>query len=339
MLTGFLDSAPLVQGTDGGDEARTGPAAAGDAVGTALARALVRAERLDALGAHRVWFTELHAGRPGDGDAASSDPLLLAALAAQRTTRVRLGAGGVMSRNHSPFLVAERARLVAALAPGRVDLGLGSASGGDDRTDAWIRRTPVPYESFADDVRETLGFLDASSAGVAGSGVEPVLLVGSRAGGELAGRLGLPVALAGHVAPDGVPAAVRAYRESFRPRPGGPAAPHVVACLPVLVAECDEAARHRFRSVQRRALDRVRHGGRPLVACEDAVLDWSAAERYRAEGQLAAAVTGSPATVAAALREVLAAWGADELLAVTDLPCAEHVDESDRLLLELTAGW
>jgi alkanesulfonate monooxygenase SsuD/methylene tetrahydromethanopterin reductase-like flavin-dependent oxidoreductase (luciferase family) len=124
--------------------------------------------------------------------------------------------------------------------------------------------------------------------------------------------------MAGHIEPSALDGAVAAYRDSFRPQREHDR-PRVVLCLPVVIAETDDEARWWFRSVQQRYLDRLRTGGAPMRPPEDAVLDWSASERYRVEAMLDAAVTGSPATAAAGLLGVARRWAPDEVVAVTDL--------------------
>jgi alkanesulfonate monooxygenase SsuD/methylene tetrahydromethanopterin reductase-like flavin-dependent oxidoreductase (luciferase family) len=178
-----------------------------------------------------------------------------------------------------------------------------------------IRRTVLDYDSFEDDVRETVHHLDELGA----DGVQVFVLAASAATARFAGRLGLGLALAGHVAPAGIEDAVRAYRECFRPRSGSPG-PWTLLCLPIVVAGSDDEARWWFRSVQRRYLDRLRTGGAPMLPPQDAELDWSASERYRVEAMLAAGVVGSDRTVESCLQEVRRRLAPDEIMAMTDLP-------------------
>ena len=145
MRFGVLDSAPVC---------------AGGSVADALAGSLERAGRLEELGCHRLWFTEHHLAP----DVASSSPLTLAGQAATRTRRLRLGAGGVMIRNHAPLVAAEQAAMLSALYPGRIDVGLGRSGGSEPTTDLRIRRTVLDYDSFDDDVRETVHHHDVLGA-------------------------------------------------------------------------------------------------------------------------------------------------------------------------------
>jgi alkanesulfonate monooxygenase SsuD/methylene tetrahydromethanopterin reductase-like flavin-dependent oxidoreductase (luciferase family) len=117
-----------------------------------------------------------------------------------RTSRLRLGAGGVMIRNHAPLIAAEQAVTLSLLYPGRVDLGLGRAGGTDTATDAGIRRTIVAYDSFEEDVTETVHHLDQLGA----EGVQVFVLAASRETASFAGSNGLSLAVAGHVSPAGM---------------------------------------------------------------------------------------------------------------------------------------
>lgn len=309
-----MDSAPVRLGGTGAE---------------ALAECLARARRLDELGCHRLWFTEHHLAP----DVASSSPLTLAGQAATQTRHVRLGAGGVMIRNHAPLVAAEQVVTLSLLHPHRVDAGLGRAGGSDLTTDKLIRRTILDYDSFEDDVAETVHYLDELGA----DGVQVFILASSRETASFAARQGLGLAVAGHIAPAGMDGAVAAYRECFRPRPGRDR-PKLVLCLPVLVADCDEEARWWFRSVQRRYLDRLRTGGAPMRPPEAAELDWSASERYRVDAMLDAALVGSDSTVRAGLLDVHRRWAPDEIMAMTDLPDSDMTISSYIRLANLVAA-
>ena len=302
------------------------PVRAGGSAGEALAESLVRAGRLDELGCHRLWFTEHHLAP----DVASSSPLTLAGQAATRTCRLRLGAGGVMIRNHAPLVAAEQAAMLSLLYPGRIDVGLGRSGGSEPTTDLRIRRTVLDYDSFDDDVRETVHHLD----GLGADGVQVFVLGASPATAVLAAREGLGLAVAGHVAPADMDRTVAAYRERYRPRPGRER-PYVVLCLPILVAGSDDEARSWHRCVQQRYLDRLRTGGAPMRRPDDVDLDWSASERYRVEGMLEAALVGSADTVRGQLLDVVRRLAPDEVMAMTDLPDPEVTIGSYTRLAEI----
>jgi luciferase family oxidoreductase group 1 len=309
-----LDSAPVRLGGTGAD---------------ALAECLTRARRLDELGCHRLWFTEHHLAP----DVASSSPLTLVGQAATQTRQMRLGAGGVMIRNHAPLVAAEQVVTLSLLHPGRVDVGLGRAGGSDLTTDKLIRRTVLEYVSFTEDVAETVHYLGELGA----DGVQVFVLATSRETASFAAGQGLGLAVAGHIAPAGMDAVVAAYRDCFRPRPGR-MRPWVVLCLPILIAGSDNEAWWWFRSVQRRYLDRLRNGGAPMRRPELAELDWSASERYRVEAMLDAALVGSDSNVRAGLLEVRRRWAPDEIMAMTDLPDSGMTMSSYARLADLVAA-
>ncbi len=313
MRFSALDSAPVRLGGTGAD---------------ALAECLSRARRLDELGCHRLWFTEHHLAP----DVASSSPLTLVGQAATQTDRMRLGAGGVMIRNHAPLVAAEQVVTLSLLHPGRVDVGLGRAGGSDLTTDKLIRRKVLEYGSFTEDVAETVHYLDQLGA----DGVQVFVLASSRETASFAARQGLGLAVAGHIAPAGMDGTVAAYRDWFRHRPEREL-PRVVLCLPVLIADSDDEAWWWFRSVQRRYLDRLRNGGAPMRPPEIAELDWSASERYRVDAMLEAALVGSDATVRARLLDVERRWAPDEVMAMTDLPDSHMTMSSYDRLANLVA--
>ena len=313
MRFGALDSAPVHLGGTGAD---------------ALAECLARARRLDELGCHRLWFTEHHLAP----DVASSSPLTLVGQAATQTRRMRLGAGGVMIRNHAPLVAAEQVVTLSLLHPGRVDVGLGRAGGSDLTTDKLIRRTVLEYGSFTEDVAETVHYLDQLGA----DGVQVFVLASSRETASFAARQGLGLAVAGHIAPAGMDGTVAAYRDCFRYRPGREL-PWVVLCLPVIIADSDDEAWWWFRSVQRRYLDRLRNGGAPMRPPEIAELDWSASERYRVDAMLEAALVGSDSTVRGRLLDVERRWAPDEVMAMTDLPDSDMTMSSYVALANLVA--
>lgn len=313
MRFGALDSAPVHLGGTDAD---------------ALAECLARARRLDELGCHRLWFTEHHLAP----DVASSSPLTLVGQAATQTRRMRLGAGGVMIRNHAPLVAAEQVVMLSLLHPGRIDVGLGRAGGSDLTTDKVIRRTVLEYVSFTEDVAETVYYLDKLGP----DGVQVFVLASSRETASFAARQGLGLAVAGHIAPAGMDRTVAAYRDCFRDRPGREL-PWIVLCLPVLIADSDDEAWWWFRSVQRRYLDRLRNGGAPMRPPEIAELDWSASERYRVDAMLEAALVGSESTVRARLLDVERQWAPDEVMAMTDLPDSDVTMSSYVRLANLVA--
>lgn len=178
------------------------------------------AVRAENWGYHRIWYAEHH----NMATIASAAPAVLVAHIAARTSTIRLGSGGVMLPNHSPLSIAEQFGTLGELHPGRIDLGLGRAPGGDQKTFAALRRDIAAADRFPNDVLELQGYLSGQSrvdgvTATPGNGTYvPLYLLGSSLfGAQLAAALGLPYAFASHFAPAALTQAVRVYREQFRP--------------------------------------------------------------------------------------------------------------------------
>ena len=194
------------------------------ATGSTAAQALAETTRLagvvEGLGYHRMWVAEHH-GMPA---VASSAPAVVIAHLANATSTLRVGSGGVMLPNHSPLVVAEQFGTLEALHPGRIDLGLGRAPGGDQQTAKALRRYLKGADSFPQDLEELRSYFRPAEPGQAvravpgeGLGVPIWLLGSSDFSARLATELGLPFAFASHFAPDYLLAALSIYRDNFRP--------------------------------------------------------------------------------------------------------------------------
>jgi luciferase family oxidoreductase group 1 len=208
------------------------------------------ARTADQNGYRRFWMSEHHAM----GATSVSSPALMAARLIADTTRIRLGAAGVMLPNHAPLLIAEQFGILDALAPGRIDLGLGRALGTDAATAAALRRGADANDGFPQQVLELLGFLnDDFPAGhpyrrvraVPGtwqamenrvppaSTVPEVWLLGSSPySALLAAQLGRPYAFALQFGDADIDTALRLYRENFQPS-AVLAEPHTLVSVPV----------------------------------------------------------------------------------------------------------
>jgi luciferase family oxidoreductase group 1 len=297
----LLDLSPIVEGGD---------------AGAALRNSRELARHAERLGYRRYWMAEHH-NMPGIASAATAVAL---AYAGEGTTTIRLGAGGVMLPNHAPLAVAEQFGTLAALHPGRIDLGVGRAPGTDQSTAHALRRTLVGGEDrFPRDVVELIAWLDDAEPGqrvraVPGAGSHvPVWILGSSLfGAELAAMLGLPFAFASHFAPQMLDAAVRLYRERFRPS-AHLAAPYVMLGVNVIAAETDDAAALLATSLQQAFINLRRGAPGPLPPPR---------ADFRLEPQdaallaplLSTAAVGSHATVRRALAAFLARTQADELI-------------------------
>ncbi|MBC9717047.1 LLM class flavin-dependent oxidoreductase [Streptomyces sp. TRM66268-LWL] len=286
------------------------------------------AKLAEARGFHRYWVAEHHS-MPG---VASSSPAVILAHLAAHTDRIRLGSGGVMLPNHAPLVIAEQFGTLEAMAPGRVDLGLGRAPGTDGATAAALRRSENLHEGadeFPQQLSELIRFLDddfpdghpyarihAVPGPVQGpKGRPPVWLLGSSGfSARLAGALGLPFAFAHHFSAQNTVPALDLYRESFRPSEvlDTPYAMIGVAAL------ATEDAREARRQVMTGALSMLRlRTGRPglIPMPEEAeAYEFSPLEREFVDGWLKNIVHGTPDAVRDGLDELQKRTGADELM-------------------------
>jgi luciferase family oxidoreductase group 1 len=302
-----LDLASIVQGSD---------------ASAALANTLDLARHAERLGYHRFWLAEHHSMT---GIASAATSVVIAHVAAGTST-IRVGAGGVMLPNHAPLLIAEQFGTLAALHPGRIDLGLGRAPGSDPATSRALRRDPSAADSFPQDVLELMHWFEPASPGqavqaVPGAGLDvPIWILGSSLfGAQLAAALGLPYAFASHFAPRMLHEAVAVYRERFTPseRPGALAKPYVMLGLNVTAADSDEEARFLFTTSQQMFVNVRRGHPGPLPPPREGVLDELAPwERAGMEEMLAAAVVGGPETIRRGVESFVARTGADELMVV-----------------------
>ena len=306
-----LDLVPLVRG---------GTSAAALAASTTLAQALER------LGYTRLWYAEHH-NMPGIG---ATTPEIMIAHVGAHTSRIRLGAGGVMLPNHSSLKVAESYRLLEALHPGRIDLGLGRAPGTDARTALALRRSREAL--VADDFVEQLGELIAFGGARFASGhrfetvrampddvpLPPLWLLGSGDySAKLAAELGLGFAFAGHFSPEPPDAAMRAYRSEFT-EGGTLTAPRAILALSVFCADTEQAA-GRMAASMLLSFAQLRTGRPGRLASPDEALahPYTAEERAVADFYGRMQVVGTPEQVRARIEAIAARTGADEVMIAT----------------------
>lgn len=300
------------------------------------------ARRAEQLGYTRFWVAEHHS-MPG---IASSAPAVLIAAIAAATERIRVGSGGVMLPNHAPLAVAEQFGTLAALHPGRIDLGLGRAPGSDQLTAVALRRTD---RLGADDFPEQLGELACFLAGdfpadhpfsritavPAGELQPPLWLLGSSLfSAELAGMLGLPFAFAHHFSSANTLPALARYRESFR-EGGLLTKPYALVSVQTVCAATDAEA-DRLALPAALSFLRLRQGRPGLLPTPEQAAEypWTPLERDFVTQRRAGQAIGSPETVRRALAELLASTEADELMITTQV----H-DPADRIRsLELVRG-
>lgn len=307
------------------------PARLGGPPGHAFHDSIALARSVDELGFTRFWVAEHHA----IGSVAISAPEVVIGMLAQATRRLRIGSGGILLPNHRPIHVAEQFRSLAALHPGRIDLGIGRSEGALD--EATVRAFARPSdnahgEGFEEQLDELLAFgevrplpeehpLATVRAVPTDVPLPPVYLLGSSVNSaETAARKGLGYGFAAHTNPDAAAGALRRYREAFVPlHPGD--RPHAILAVKVMTGEDDEHARQ-LSAPSHLSMVQARLGqNAPLLPIEDALAHrWTEAERA-AEAQyvdVRADVVGGPETVRAGLEAAVAASGADEVIAISN---------------------
>ena len=298
------------------------PTRAGEPVGSAIARSLELAQMVEKSGYLRYWVAEHHS-IPGLACSATS---VLIGHIASATKTIRVGSGGVMLPNHSPLMIAEQFGTLEAMYPGRIDLGLGRAPGGDFQTMRALRRGLAQgdddFRTLLEELRTYLGpeRPDQVVKAIPGqSSNVPITLLGSSDfSAQLAAALGLPFAFAAHFAPDFLYVAAQLYRERFQPS-HMLEKPYLFIAVPVIAAETDSAARRLFTTPQQRFLQLVRGGPLELSPPVNSMeLLWSEPERVAVENRLRAAIVGSDETVQAGLEKLVSDTRADEVIVVTD---------------------
>ena len=280
------------------------------------------AERCEALGFHRFWLSEHHAHPTLVGTA----PEVLMAAVAARTQRIRIGSAGVMLPHYAPFKVAEQFRVLDALAPGRIDLGVGRAPGSDQRTARVLRAGPQP--DFPQQVLELKAWIHGEDlpAGHPGHGVRALpmsstapqlwMLGSSDYGAQLAGHLGLPYAFAHFITGgEGCRQALHLYRSTFRPVLLDK--PQATLCAWALAADTQEEAWHLFRSRERARIDRSTGRLGPLLPPDQAERAYSPSEQHEAGVLREQALVGSASQVRDRLLALAGEMEVDEVVIVT----------------------
>ena len=323
----ILDLAPVPQGATPGDALRRG-------------RAL--AQHAERLGYTRYWLAEHH-NMVGIASAATAVAI---GYVAEGTSRIRVGAGGVMLPNHSPLVIAEQFGTLAELYPGRIDLGLGRAPGTDQRTWRALRRDPGSADRFPQDVLELQALLGPVQQGqtvqaVPGAGTEvPLWILGSSLfGAHLAAALGLPYAFASHFAPEALLPALKTYREAFRPSQQL-ARPYAMVGCNVIAADSDADARRLFTSAQQSFTNMLRNArGKLPSPIDDIDTYWLPHEKAHASGMLARSFVGSAETVRRGLERFIAETGADELMVAAAIYDQDARLRSYEILAEVAASF
>src|SRR5215475_15466382 len=263
--------------------------------------------------------------------AALADPApeILTARVAAATSRIRVGTGGVLLPYYSALKVAEQFRMLEALFPGRIDLGIGRAPGGDRLTAQAVARGPYAFaDDFPDQVRDLVGFLDDAlprehafarvKAMPAGETSPEVWLLGSSDySGALAAELGLRFAFAHFISARGGDTVMRAYREAFRPS-ARERSPRALLCVFVICAETGAEAERLATSIDLRRLHMALGIDAPIPSYDEAAAHrYSNRERAYVQAQRERVVLGDPDEVRRRLLALVEQYAADELMLIT----------------------
>jgi luciferase family oxidoreductase group 1 len=299
------------------------PVSAGSSPAQALRNTLDLARLADQLWFTRYWVAEHH-NLPA---IASSAPEIMIGQIAAVTTHIRVGSGGVMLPNHAPLMVAERFKVLEALYPGRIDLGLGRAPGTDPATSYMLRRRQGISEEYDFLERfqelmllETRGFPEGHPfhkvrAMPSDVTLPPIFLLGSSDySAQLAGQIGAAFAFAHHFATFDAVEAMLLYRDNFRPSPSHDA-PYAILAAHVVCADTDTEAERLATTVELNFVRRAKGEYLPLASpAEAATYHYTPVDRARIAQNRSRLTVGSPATVKARLEPLIAATQADELM-------------------------
>ena len=292
----------------------------------AIRETLALARHCEALGYHRFWVSEHH----NTGNIVGTAPEILMAAIAATTSRIRVGSAGVMLPHYSSLKVAEQFRVLEAIAPGRIDLGVGRAPGSDQMTSYALNPFPQNVlEQFPRQVQELRDWVSGTplaeghpfrtiTAQPTGPSSPELWILGSSDyGAQLAAYFGLPYAFAYFFSEGtGVEQALEIYRRDFRPTEKNPK-PVATICVWALAADTEEAALHQFKTRERAIVDRRQGIRLPLMPPEEAERLYSPAELLTAEKLHRKAIVGSVEQVAEKLTTLAQRLSLEELVIVT----------------------
>lgn len=325
----ILDLVPLPQGVTSGE---------------AIRRSVELAQRAENWGYRRVWYAEHH-NMP---TIASTTPEIMAALSGNATSTIRIGSGGVMLPNHAPVKVAETWKMLEALYPGRIDLGLGRAPGTDPSTAIALRGSRDALT--ADDFPSQLASLEAYGSGpVTGPmgrtvsaypldvPLPPITLLGSSdLSGRLAAQKGLAFGFAAHFSDMDPAAPMLMYRQGFQPGPL--TKPHAILTLSVVVADTDDEA-VRLATSQLVAFSRLRTGQRAILLSPEEAAEYPfSPQEYAVASEMAdRMILGAPETVRPRIEALVERTQADEVMIATTVHGHAERLRSYELLAEAMA--
>lgn len=299
-------------------------ACAGRSQDQSIRHTVALAEHCERLGYQRFWLSEHH-GLP---TIVGTAPEVLMAAVAVRTSRIRIGSAGIMLPHYSPFKVAEQFRVLEALAPDRIDLGVGRAPGSDHRAAMLLNPDARSSDRFPQQVRELQAWVrgEEMPEGHPGRGIQAFprgpsapqlwMLGRSSYGAQFAAHFGMPYSFA-HFITDGAGTAeaLQLYRHQFQP--GLTAKPEANVCVWALAADTEEDAWRLFASRERARIDRQGGHFGPLLPPEEAARLWTEAEEAYRQQLRRTAMVGTGEQVAARLRSLAQELQVEELVVIT----------------------
>ena len=308
MKLSILDQSPVIHGHSAAD---------------AVAATIELAQAADALGYTRYWSAEHH----GLEGVCSPCPEVMVARLGSVTRRIRVGSGGVMLPYYSPFKVFEQFMMLEAMFPGRIDLGLGRAPGGDQRTARVVAQGYYDPDRFAEQVADLVALSEGrlpDGHPAQGVLVQPAvatrpqlwMLGSSDFGGRLAAQLGLRFAFAHFISAHGGETVTRWYQEQFRP--GHEKAPYCAVAMFVICADTQAEADALAAAVDLRRVQMAYGVNAPIPSLAQAA-GWQPDERARAviARERARSIIGTPETVAERMTELAALFDVDEAIVLT----------------------
>ncbi len=293
------------------------PVPEGSTTAQAMANSVDLAQHAEGWGYNRYWLAEHH-NMPGIASAATS---VLIGHIAGATKTMRIGAGGIMLPNHAPLAIAEQFGTLATLFPGRIDLGLGRAPGGDMAVMRAMRRGMSASDTFPEDIADLQVYFGDRIEGAQvrahpGEGTHvPLWILGSSLyGAQVAAHFGLPYAFASHFAPAALDQAVAVYRRKFQPS-AQLDRPYLMLAANVFAADTDADGAH-LRTTMQLAFARLRSGmpgklPRPVADIDAAI---GADVRRGVDEALRISAVGSPATVRRQLATLIDQYAPDEVI-------------------------
>lgn len=299
----LLDLAPITEGYNLSD---------------AISNSVRLAKAAEDAGYHRFWMAEHH----NMVDIASAATSVILSHIGAKTSKIRIGSGGIMLPNHAPLIIAEQFGTLETLYPGRVDLGLGRAPGTDQETLQALRReSRAKGLDFPDMLEELQHYLKPARPGqrvtaVPGAGLNiPLWLLGSSTfSAQLAAHKGLPLVFASHFAPDAMLAAIDTYRSGFKASETL-AEPYVMVCVNVVAADTQKEA-DRIATTELQKFVNLGRGVEVKLPkpVDDMNAIWHPVEAQRVLNQLRESIWGTPASVREGLLDLVRRTGANEIM-------------------------